>query len=603
MSDVYNRIGLALSGGGFRATLFHLGVARCLAENGLLRRVKLVSAVSGGSIFAAHLILNWERYTGAEEDFEAAAREVLNLIKADVRGRVLRRWLFGCSTLVPRFLISKDRRWSLVYLLQRQYARLFRSAAKSGEATLSDLRREGRPKVRFNCTSLTTGNPFYFDQTGFGWYKNDVIEKPIPAFGLPVAYAVAASSAFPPLFPPVEISHSTLPCDRSLFGDDQRLTDGGVSDNLGIEGLLAKYQEGISSPEQDIPLDSIIISDAEGNFDSDFVTKYSFPVSRNVRASDLLMKKISILQLEELQRQSVDRQAVVPFVRVKIRESIRDLNDKTVLMPETQGTLINVKTDLDCFTPQEATSLIAHGYSKAREALIDKGLLQPSARQFTWDPLRNWSAVQFIPAKELESSTERKWRIWSASDPVSWVTTLYAVFVCLLLATPTILLARQSSIDAERAAVAAQAEAVAQVAKAVAQAQATAAQTARNAAQVQALAAAVFQIQTLMGSASKGCSGGPSGIPPEPGWPGLQVRGNNAVNALNEAKLSLARRQTAEAAQQINSGQAELDAFVNGLHNSCSGGSQGRDPTSYGDYRAVRDRIQEGLTQLKGSLG
>jgi predicted acylesterase/phospholipase RssA len=57
MSDLDDRIGLALSGGGFRATLFHLGVIRFLSEVDLLKKVKLVSAVSGGSILAAHLIL------------------------------------------------------------------------------------------------------------------------------------------------------------------------------------------------------------------------------------------------------------------------------------------------------------------------------------------------------------------------------------------------------------------------------------------------------------------------------------------------------------------------------------------------------------------
>jgi Patatin-like phospholipase len=114
MSDVEDRIGLALSGGGFRATLFHLGVTRFLFENGLLNQVKLVSAVSGGSIFAAHLILNWERYTGSKEDFDAAALEVINFVKTDIRGRVLRRWLLGCSILLPRFATSKEGRWSLV---------------------------------------------------------------------------------------------------------------------------------------------------------------------------------------------------------------------------------------------------------------------------------------------------------------------------------------------------------------------------------------------------------------------------------------------------------------------------------------------------------
>jgi hypothetical protein len=335
----------------------------------------------------------------------------LNFVKTDIRGRVLRRWLLGYSTLVPRFASSKERRWSLVNLLQRQYAGLYRSAAEDREATIGDLRRDGRPAVRFNCTSLTTGEPCYFDQAGFGWYRGSVIEKPLPAFGLPVAFAVTASSAFPPLFPPVEISHLTLSCDRSVFGDDQRLTDGGVYDNLGIEGLVAIYQKGVSADEQDIPLDTVIISDAEGNFDSDFDAKFSFPVTRNVRASDLLMKRVSGLRLAEFQGQSpgTDGHAAIPIVRIKIRESIRNLNDPTVLIPETQGALINVRTDLDQFSPEEVTALIAHGYSKAREALIDMKLVKPDAPQFTWDPLGNWKAVKGLAAKKLQLSFERRW--------------------------------------------------------------------------------------------------------------------------------------------------------------------------------------------------
>ncbi len=47
------KIGLALSGGGFRAAFFHLGVLARLAELGLLRRIEVVSTVSGGSIVGA----------------------------------------------------------------------------------------------------------------------------------------------------------------------------------------------------------------------------------------------------------------------------------------------------------------------------------------------------------------------------------------------------------------------------------------------------------------------------------------------------------------------------------------------------------------------
>src|SRR5918992_309760 len=45
-------IGLCLSGGGFRATLFHLGALRRLNELGVLHRIRTISSVSGGSLMA-----------------------------------------------------------------------------------------------------------------------------------------------------------------------------------------------------------------------------------------------------------------------------------------------------------------------------------------------------------------------------------------------------------------------------------------------------------------------------------------------------------------------------------------------------------------------
>lgn len=311
-----NSIGLALSGGGFRATLFHLGVVRFLFETNLLESVKLVSSVSGGSILAAHLILNWTKYKDPK-DFDAAAREVIDFVQADIRGQVIRRWILGRATRVLRV--------PLISLLQRQYAGLFRvpntpsgtasDAPAAGaddadtakatvqptefhEATLKDLRGSGRPAVRFNCTSLSTGDAWYFDQVGFGRYKDGVIEAPIAAPRLQVAYAVSASSAFPPFFPPVDISRATLGCDRQDFEHEHRLTDGGVYDNLGIKALTARYVERRSGDHQNIPLGGIIVSDAEGNFDSDFDAEFASPLNRNIRANDLLMKRVSDLQLE-----------------------------------------------------------------------------------------------------------------------------------------------------------------------------------------------------------------------------------------------------------------------------------------------------------------
>ena len=55
------KLGLALSSGGFRATLYHLGVVRFLRDAGALQDVTDIASVSGGSILAAHLVLNWVR--------------------------------------------------------------------------------------------------------------------------------------------------------------------------------------------------------------------------------------------------------------------------------------------------------------------------------------------------------------------------------------------------------------------------------------------------------------------------------------------------------------------------------------------------------------
>src|SRR2546423_3244364 len=90
-SSAMNNIGLALSGGGFRASLYHLGLIRFLRDAGILSQVSHITSVSGGSIMAAHLVLNWGRYNGSPSEFDAAAAELLSFVRLDVRNRITRR--------------------------------------------------------------------------------------------------------------------------------------------------------------------------------------------------------------------------------------------------------------------------------------------------------------------------------------------------------------------------------------------------------------------------------------------------------------------------------------------------------------------------------
>src|SRR5262245_35722099 len=116
------KLGPALSGGGFRATLYHLGLVRFLYDAGILPHVTHITAVSGGSIIAAHLGLNWDRYNGSPGEFDTAAKEMLSLVRLDVRNRIVRRYGLGFALRGPRRLLGwPNRRLTRTGLLEYHY--------------------------------------------------------------------------------------------------------------------------------------------------------------------------------------------------------------------------------------------------------------------------------------------------------------------------------------------------------------------------------------------------------------------------------------------------------------------------------------------------
>lgn len=112
-------IGLALSGGGFRATLFHLGFLKFVANHGLLSCIRIVAGVSGGAITAAHLA---RYFADHENNFDASATELLRFVTLDTRGRVGRR--------VPSSLITRKH---LTHLLASEYTHLFSCPPNPGD--------------------------------------------------------------------------------------------------------------------------------------------------------------------------------------------------------------------------------------------------------------------------------------------------------------------------------------------------------------------------------------------------------------------------------------------------------------------------------------
>lgn len=226
-----NKIGLALSGGGFRASLYHLGLVRFLRDAGILPKVTHITSVSGGSIFSAHLVLNWDRYNGSDNEFDAVASEFLNIVRLDVRGRILRRFPLTIPLGWPLRLMAKSRRkLSRTGLLEYHYQRYL-----YGDTTLFELPK--KPQLHLLTTNLSEGCICSFNRDGLlmvrrqpdGTFRRDRIKTGLAT----VPMAVTASSAFPGFFPPIELTAA----DVGALGGDfvrQAYTDGGIFDNLGV---------------------------------------------------------------------------------------------------------------------------------------------------------------------------------------------------------------------------------------------------------------------------------------------------------------------------------------------------------------------------------
>ncbi|MDR4495700.1 MAG: patatin-like phospholipase family protein [Nitrospirales bacterium] len=203
------RLGLALSGGGFRAAAFHLGVFRKLQAMNLLWKLDLLTCVSGGSIAGAFLAANWN-----QSDVLDRLDRYLKT-KSIAIGSVIGGILDPFSSRLEKLAESYDRD-------------LF------DQRTLSDL--GNGPRLYLNSTNLSTGNVFFF-VTG-GGKPSEMGEHELgvhPAETFSIAKAVAASSAFPPVFPPLRIDASMYPAAGMEY---ITLTDGGVYDNLGVNPLL-----------------------------------------------------------------------------------------------------------------------------------------------------------------------------------------------------------------------------------------------------------------------------------------------------------------------------------------------------------------------------
>lgn len=218
-------IGLCMSGGGFRAMIFHVGALWRLNEAGMLPEISRSSSVSGGSITNAVLAKAWP---DLEFDDKGVAARFDDLVTEPLRkfaSRTVDVWAGVTGLLIPGRIGARVALAYEKHLL--------------GDMTLGDLPARGDgPTFTFCATDLRTGHLWFHERDRLGEYGAGFV--PFPTY--PVALAVAASSAFPPVLSPIVVDIERYGAVPAGWKRHHRLVDGGVYDNLGLQPVENKYE-------------------------------------------------------------------------------------------------------------------------------------------------------------------------------------------------------------------------------------------------------------------------------------------------------------------------------------------------------------------------
>ena len=411
-SLILGKVGMAMSGGGFRSSFFHIGVLARLAELDVLRFVEVLSTVSGGSILGAHYYLLLKRLLEDKGELRRAdyikvvedmANDFLAAVQTDVRSTLYRDLPVRLSELLrPGIVVgqalgrkfeehfygpalAEPREEGRIYLDQLSIAPAGDSGFQPGH---DNWRRHSKvPVLVLNATSLNTGHVWQFTTTYAGEspyaidstvdsndrlrrfsYRSkasDGKERLIDERRVPLGTAVAASACVPGLFPPIDLG--------GLYPEHQvRLVDGGVHDNQGIISLL----------EQDCT--QLIVSDACGQMTTE-TAPWGVAAGPVLRSNSILMERV---RQEEHERVDAlrDSSRLSGFLFVHLRQELSgdaidwqgcespvDRGERDPILSygirrDYQEALAAMRTDLDAFSEVEAYALMYSGYRMA-----DKG--------------------------------------------------------------------------------------------------------------------------------------------------------------------------------------------------------------------------------------
>ena len=355
------KFGIALSGGGIRAVIFHAGMLQYIAKVGLFESVKVISTVSGGSILMGLIYsLNDGRWP--------TSREYLEKVFPQIKGIV-------CNISIAKYWYE--------HLLNPFYWKYLTQRSKILAITLEEQWKiNGKlneipedPKWYITAAVAKNGEKWtfcnnYMGCEGFGYVKTPDI---------PLADAVSASASYPGIVGPYLLKTGKYTWYKNIPKNDDTeneiiypdndtyyFYDGGLFDNLGCDSLFSKFGKKLTEE-----IDTIIISDACAPLSDDWYVKWRV-WRRTKKIVDMILIHVDQLRLDWIKEYLETNKKLGILVKIDkhsdelIPEKKENLFKHMIFMPRQSLEVVkNIKTHLNKISSQEYESTVRNGYETA----------------------------------------------------------------------------------------------------------------------------------------------------------------------------------------------------------------------------------------------
>ncbi|HEX8153866.1 MAG TPA: patatin-like phospholipase family protein [Thermoanaerobaculia bacterium] len=353
-----DKLALCLSGGGYRAMLFHAGVLWYLNDAAYLKRLDRISSVSGGSLTAGVLGMRWSQLTFNAAGVATNFPELVISLVRKIAGTTIDQGSVLGGLLTPGTSIGQ------------KIIKKYREVA-FGDATLQNL--PDHPRFVINAANVQTGALFRFSKPYIADWKIGQILNPTTS----LAAAVAASSAFPPVLSPstLKFKHSdwsnlAKEAGKEPFTTDVILSDGGVYDNIGIETAWKRCKR-------------VLVSDAGAKFKEESSQHHDW-ARHSLRINSVIDNQVRSLRRRQVisafnsaddPHQGAFWAMWTPISKYNVQSALNVDDERGLALAQISTRLAEIKPDVQ-------SRVINYGYAMAERAIrawFDPSAFQPKA--------------------------------------------------------------------------------------------------------------------------------------------------------------------------------------------------------------------------------